>query len=102
MLININFEQIERLTESMNQIVAENKKLQSDKVIVKNVNRKLEEQIVYLAKNQAKGEQYSRRKNVEMSGIPNSIPDKDLENTVISICKDSGVKIDPKDFDFKE
>ena len=37
---------------------------------------------VYLEKNQAKGEQYSRRNNVEISGIPNSIPDKDLENTV--------------------
>ena len=37
---------------------------------------------VYLEKNQAKGEQYSRRNNVEISGIPNNIPDKDLENTV--------------------
>ena len=44
-------EKIERLTESMNQIVAENKKLQSDTVIMKNVNRKLEEKIVYLEKN---------------------------------------------------
>ena len=31
-------EKIERLTESMNQIVTENKKLQSDAVIMKNVN----------------------------------------------------------------
>ena len=44
-------EKIERLTESMNQIVAENKKLQSDIAIVKNVNRKLEDKIVYLEKN---------------------------------------------------
>ena len=44
-------EKTERLTESMNQIVAENKKLQSDTVIMKNVNRKLEEKIVYLEKN---------------------------------------------------
>ena len=50
----------EKLTETMNQIVAENKKLQS---IVKNVCRKLEDKIVYLAKNQAKGKQYSRRNN---------------------------------------
>ena len=35
-------EKIESLTESMNQIVAENYKLQSDIAIVKNVNRKLE------------------------------------------------------------
>ena len=47
MLICINSaEKIERLTESMNQIVGENKKLQSDVTIVENVNRKLEDKIV--------------------------------------------------------
>ena len=53
-------ENIERLIETMNQIVAENKKIHSDIAIVKNVNRKLKDKIVYLEKNQAKGEQYSR------------------------------------------
>ena len=41
--------------------------------------------------------QYSRRNNVEISGTPNSIPEDDLENTVVSICKDSGVEVNPKD-----
>ena len=50
-------EKIERLTDIMNQIVTENKKLQSDIVIIKNVYCKLEKKIVYLEKNQAKGEQ---------------------------------------------
>ena len=83
----------------MNQIVAENKKLQSDIEIVKNVNRKLEDKIVYLEKNQAKAEQHSRRNNVEISGIPNTIPDNDLETTMISICRDFGVEIDSKDIE---
>ena len=48
-------EKIERLTKSMNQIVAENKKLQSDIAIMKNVNRELEDNIVYLEKKSAKG-----------------------------------------------
>ena len=48
-------EKIKRLTESMNQIVAENKKLQSDIAIMKNVNRELEDKIVYLEKKSAKG-----------------------------------------------
>ena len=39
-------EKIEKLTESMNQIMAENKKLQSDIAIVQNVNNKLEEKIL--------------------------------------------------------
>ena len=68
-------------------------------MIVKNVNRKLEEKIVNLDKNQTKGEQYNCGNNVEVSCIPNSIPDEDLKNTVISICKDSGVEIDPKDIE---
>ena len=92
-------EKIERLTETMNRIVAENKKLQSDIAIVKNVNCKLKDMIVDLEKDQAKGEQFSRRSNVEISGIPNTIPDNLLENTVISICRDSGVEIDLKDME---
>ena len=48
-------------------------------------------------KKQSKGEQYSGRKNVEISSIRNSIPDEYLESTVVSICKDSGVEIDPTD-----
>lgn len=75
--------------------MAENKKLQSD---VKNVNHRLEEKI-YFEKKQAKGKQYSRRNNIEISDLPNSIPDHDLENTVVSICKDSGAEIDPKDIE---
>ena len=74
-------EKIERLAESMNQIVAKNKKLQSGIVIVKNFNHNLEERIVYLEKNLAEGEQYSLRNNVEISDITDSIPDKDLENS---------------------
>ena len=92
-------EKIESLTESMNQILTENKKLQSDTVIMKNVNQKLEEKIVYLEKNQVEGEQYSHINNIEISGIPNRIPDEDLENTIISICKDSGVEIDSRDIE---
>ena len=90
--LNKPCEKTERLTESMNQIVAENN-------VMKNVNQKLEEKIVYLEKNQAKGEQYSHRNNIEISGIPNRIPDEDLENTIISICKDSGVEVDSRDIE---
>ena len=90
--LNKPCEKIERLTESMNQIVAENN-------VMKKVNQKLEEKIVYLEKNQVEGEQYSHINNIEISGIPNRIPDEDLENTIISICKDSGVEVDSRDIE---
>ena len=66
----------------------------------KNVNSRLEERIINLEKNQAKkGEQYSRRNNVELSGISNSICNEDLENTVINICKESGIDMDARDIE---
>ena len=80
-------EKIDKLTESMNGVVAENKKLQSDLAIVKYINPELEEKIVYLEKKQEKGDQYSHRNNVEVSGIPKSIPEDDFKNTVVSIHK---------------
>ena len=53
--------------------------------------------MINLGKNQAKEEQYCRRNNVELWSIPNSICDADLENTVISICKESGIDVDARD-----
>ena len=52
-------DQIHKLTEAIDQISAENRKLTSELVITKNVNSRLEKRIINLEKNQAKGEQYS-------------------------------------------
>ena len=57
-------DQIHKLTEAIDQISLENKKLTSELSITKNVNSRLEEMIINLENNQAKGEQYSQRKNV--------------------------------------
>ena len=74
-------DQIYKLTEETDQISLENRKLTSELVITKNVNTRLEERIINLEKNQAKREQYIRSNSIELSGIPNSICDEDLENT---------------------
>ena len=37
--------------------------------------------------------QYGRRNNLVLSGIPESIPDNQLENTVSSILSDTGVSM---------
>ena len=49
-VVDVDLHNLCEKIESMNQIVAENKKLQSDIVIVKNVNLKLEKKIAYLEK----------------------------------------------------
>ena len=55
--------------------------------LVKKVNNILENRIVNLEKQLSKNEQYDRRNNVEISGISNQIPDQDLEENVVNICK---------------
>ena len=91
--------QIEKLTEILNQVTAADEKVTSELVIVKNVNANLENRIVNLEKLQAKTEQYNRRNNVEISRISNEIPDEDLQNNVIKICKNSNIIINPVDIE---
>ena len=52
-----------------------NEKLSSQFIVVKKVNTLLEKRVIELEKSQAKAEQYSRRNNVEISGIPHEILD---------------------------
>ena len=91
--------QISKLNDTISQLHSTNKKIRSELAVVKNVNTKLEERIIYLEKNQAKLEQYSQRNNIELSGIPNDIPENNLEKVVINICHDSGLEIEPKDIE---
>ena len=60
---------------------------------LKKVNTLLGKGVIDLEKSQAKTEQYSRKNNVEISGIPHEILDNDLGDEVIDICKDAGIEI---------
>ena len=66
--------QISKLNDTTSQPHSTNEKT-NELAVVKNVNTKLEEQINSLEKSQAKPEQYSRRNNIELSGIANNTPD---------------------------
>ena len=90
--------QISKLNDTISQLHSTNEKI-SDLTVVKNVNAKLEERIISLEKSQAKSEQYSRRNNIELSGIPNDIPEDNLDKVVTDICYDSDLEIKPKDIE---
>ena len=80
MLISNLYNQISKLNDTISQLHSTNQKIRSELVAaVKNVNIKLEEQIISIEKNQAKSEQYNRRNKIELSGIPNDIPENNLE-----------------------
>ena len=66
---------------------------------IKKVNTVLKKHITELEKSQAKVEQYSRRNNVEITGILHEILDNNLEGKVINICKDVGISIGHMDIE---
>ena len=76
-----------------------NEKISSQFIVVKKVNALLEKRVTELEKSQAKAEQYSRRNNVEISGIPHEILDNNLEDQVIDIYKDAGIEIGHMDIE---
>ena len=43
--------------------------------------------------------QYGRRNNVVFSGIPENVPDNNLESTVISVLSDIDVQVEPRDIE---
>ena len=65
------FNQISKLSENVDRLVTANEKLNSELLIVRNVNQNLQNRIINLEKQQSKSEQYNRRNNVEISGISN-------------------------------
>ena len=62
-------------------------KLSNQLMVVSNINTLLTTRVTELEKQRAKIDQYSRRNNVEISGISNEVSDENLEEKVIDICK---------------
>ena len=75
--------QVSRLLENLAILMESNEKLSSLFIVVKKVNTLLEKRVRELKKSQAKAKQYSRRNNVEISGIP-YITIETTEKTLVS------------------
>ena len=91
--------EIANLSDNVKSLVSTNERLTSELSIVKKVNNVLKNRIVNLKKQLSKSELYGRRSNVEISGISNQIPDQNLEENVVKICKDSVINISPMDIE---
>ena len=93
------YNQISRLSENVDRLATANGKLNSELLIVRNVNPNLQTRKINLEKQQSKLEQYNRRNNFEISGISKEVSDQNLEQTVIGICKDSRIDVNPLDIE---
>ena len=58
---------------------------------------KLGERIINLEENEANSEQYNRRNNVELFGIPSDIQENNLEKVMIDSYRNSGLEIEQND-----
>ena len=86
-------DQVPCFSGNLAKLMESNEKLSSQFIVVKKVNTLLEKRVIESEKSLAKAEQYCRRNNVEISGIPYGILDNNLEDKVIDICKDAGIEI---------
>ena len=62
-------DEISQLSTSVNNLTTENGKISSQLMVVSNINNLVVTRVTELDKQQEKMEQYSRRNNVETSGI---------------------------------
>ena len=59
----------------------------------------LENKILTLESEYNSLEQYGRRNNIEITGIPDSVPDQNLEEKVVDILNEVSVNVSPKDIE---
>lgn len=74
-------------------------KIQSDLEISRNVSNLLQEKVICLERKLADQSQYSRRECLEVSGIPVSVTDVNLEEKVLSIFKKIDCEVSNKDIE---
>ena len=69
--------------------------LESDIVITKLVNTKLCDKMKFLERQCWANEQYFRRECMEISGVPESVTDNDLEGKVLNLLEKINVEVHP-------
>ena len=74
-------------------------KLESDLEISRNVNNKLVDQLIRLERKCWENERHSRKECVEISGIPQSIEQIDLEKTVLNVFDKIDTPVDPQNIE---
>ena len=85
---------LSNINKELSELRNDFKKIESELSISKNVNSKLHERVVALERQCWGNSQYSGRECLEITGIPDSISNDDLEETTIKIFDKLDVAID--------
>ena len=73
--------------------------MQDENARLKEKCEKHENRVAILESNHNDLAQYGRQNNVVFSGIPENVPDNNLESTVISVLSDIDVQLEPSDIE---
>ena len=82
------------INKELSELRNDFKKIESELSVSKNVNSKLHERVVALERLSGNN-QYSRSECLEITGVPDSVSNVDLEKTTIKIFDKLDVAIDP-------
>ena len=83
------------INDELKELKTDFRKLESDLAISRNVNDKHTKQLILVERKYWANEQYSRQECLEVSGIPESIQDDDLEDCVLKIFNECDTPVDP-------
>ena len=81
------------LTTEVKKLTGLVTKLEADLSVVKHVNNALQNQLILTERQCWANAQYSRRECIEVSGIPTSVSDNDLEGKVLEVFENLGVSV---------
>ena len=84
---------ITELTSEVKRLTGIVTRLETDLSVAKRINESLQKQLILTERQCWANAQYSRRECIEISGIPNSIKDDDLEGKVVEVFDKLGVVI---------
>ena len=90
---------IKELTDTVNQLLSKNERLNSDLAIQKTVFCNLEKKVKSLEIQISKDKQYNHCNCIEFSGISNTINVDNLKDTNIEACKDINVDVSETDIE---
>ena len=83
------------IRNELSDIKKDFEQVRSDLSVTKLVNTKLKEKFVSLERQTWSNSQYSRRECLELSSIPETVENKDLEGTLLCIFEKLDVMVDP-------
>ena len=90
---------LSNIKKELSELRNDFKKIESELPVSKNVNNKLHELVVALERQCWGNNQYSRREFLEITDVPDSVSNDDLEKTTIKVFVKLNVAIDPSNIE---